>query len=157
MDPGPGGPKTCGSGSVTLGKTMPEHTDFTPLICCRRELSHRDDCQRVAVQRDIRGHLQHAQVRGQGQEDQDRPQEERPQCGLPCGAVRQDCRGSEVRLGRGGGEGGQCCGSGMFIPDLGFRIPGPKPATKERGEKKCLPFFEDTNFTKLKIILFLKC
>jgi hypothetical protein len=47
----------------------------------------------------------------------------------------------------------------MFIPDLGFRIPGPKTATKERGEKKCLPvpFFEDTNFTKLKIILFLKC
>ncbi len=40
----------------------------------------------------------------------------------------------------------QCCGSGMFIPDpdfypsripdLGSRIPDPKTATKERGEKK---------------------
>jgi hypothetical protein len=41
---------------------------------------------------------------------------------------------------------GQCCGSGMFIPDpdfylfripdLGSRDPDPKTATKERGEKK---------------------
>ena len=40
----------------------------------------------------------------------------------------------------------QCCGSGMFIPDPGSRIlifthpgsriPDPKTATKERGEKK---------------------
>jgi hypothetical protein len=33
----------------------------------------------------------------------------------------------------------QCCGSGMFIPDPDFypsRIPDPKTATKERGEKK---------------------
>jgi hypothetical protein len=40
----------------------------------------------------------------------------------------------------------KCCGSGMFIPDpdfypsripdLGSRIPDPKTATKERGEKK---------------------
>ncbi len=40
----------------------------------------------------------------------------------------------------------QCCGSGMFIPDPGSwflpipdpgsRIPDPKSATKERGEKK---------------------
>ncbi len=33
----------------------------------------------------------------------------------------------------------QCCGSGMFIPDpdfYPFRIPDPKTATKERGEKK---------------------
>jgi hypothetical protein len=32
----------------------------------------------------------------------------------------------------------QCCGSGMFIPDPDFypsRIPDPKTATKERGEK----------------------
>jgi hypothetical protein len=39
----------------------------------------------------------------------------------------------------------QCCGSGMFIPDpdfytfripdLGSRMPDPKTATKERGEK----------------------
>ncbi len=36
----------------------------------------------------------------------------------------------------------QCCGSGMFIPDPDFyplpgsRIPDPKTATKESGEKK---------------------
>jgi hypothetical protein len=29
----------------------------------------------------------------------------------------------------------QCCGSGMFIPDPGSRIPDPKTATKEREEK----------------------
>jgi hypothetical protein len=56
----------------------------------------------------------------------------------------------------------QCCGSGMFIPDPGFypfRIPDPKTATKERGEKKFVvkPFFVATNFTKLKITLFFKC
>jgi hypothetical protein len=56
----------------------------------------------------------------------------------------------------------QCCGSGMFIPDpdfYPFRIPDPKTATKERGEKKLLSnlFFVATNFTKLKIILFFKC
>jgi hypothetical protein len=38
---------------------------------------------------------------------------------------------------------GQCCGSGMFIPDPGSwfypsRIPDPKTATKERGEKNFL-------------------
>jgi hypothetical protein len=54
----------------------------------------------------------------------------------------------------------QCCGSGMFIPDpdfYPFRIPDPKTATKERGEKKFVvkPFFVSTNFTKLKIIYFL--
>jgi hypothetical protein len=39
------------------------------------------------------------------------------------------------------------------------RISDPKTATKERGEKKfvVIPFFVATNFTKLKIILFLKC
>jgi hypothetical protein len=38
------------------------------------------------------------------------------------------------------------------------RIPDPKPATKERGEKKfiVLPFFVATNITKLKTTLFLK-
>jgi hypothetical protein len=63
----------------------------------------------------------------------------------------------------------QCCGSGMFIPDPRFlilifthpgsrisdprsRIPDPKTATKERGEKK-LPFYVATNFTNLNIIL----
>jgi hypothetical protein len=42
------------------------------------------------------------------------------------------------------------------IPDLGSRIPDPKTATKDRGEKFFLvkPFFVATNFTKLNIILF---
>jgi hypothetical protein len=51
----------------------------------------------------------------------------------------------------------QCCGSGIFIPYPGSRIPDPKKATKERGEKIVfIPFFVATNFTKLKTILFLK-
>jgi hypothetical protein len=39
------------------------------------------------------------------------------------------------------------------------RIPDPKTATKERGEKNffVIPFYLATNFTKLKIILVLKC
>jgi hypothetical protein len=46
------------------------------------------------------------------------------------------------------------------IPDPDFypsRIPDPKTATKERGEKKfvVIYFFIATNFTKCKIILFL--
>jgi hypothetical protein len=43
------------------------------------------------------------------------------------------------------------------FPDPDFypsRIPDPKTATKERGEKK---FDVATNFTKLYIILVLKC
>jgi hypothetical protein len=51
----------------------------------------------------------------------------------------------------------------MFIPDPdfthpGFRIPDPKTATKERGEKKfvVITFYLATNFTKLQIILVLK-
>jgi hypothetical protein len=64
----------------------------------------------------------------------------------------------------------QCCGSGMFIPDPDFypsrisdpgsRIPDPKTATKERDEKKFVTihlFYVATNFTKLNIILVLKC
>jgi hypothetical protein len=49
------------------------------------------------------------------------------------------------------------------IPDPGSRIPDPKTATKERGEKKrvkkfdVIPFYVATNFTKLYIILVLKC
>jgi hypothetical protein len=48
----------------------------------------------------------------------------------------------------------QCGGSGMFIPDPDFypsRIPDPKTATKERGEKKIvvIPFFIAINLTKL--------
>jgi hypothetical protein len=40
---------------------------------------------------------------------------------------------------------------GSRIPDLGSRIPDPKTATKERGEKKLvvIPFYVATNFTKL--------
>jgi hypothetical protein len=37
----------------------------------------------------------------------------------------------------------QCCESRMFIPDPDFypsRIPDPKTATKERGEKKYLSY-----------------
>jgi hypothetical protein len=39
------------------------------------------------------------------------------------------------------------------------RIPDPKTATKEKGEKKfdVIPFYVATNFTKLYIILVLKC
>jgi hypothetical protein len=49
----------------------------------------------------------------------------------------------------------QCCGSGMFIPDPGSTL---KTATKERGEKtSCHTFFVAINFTKLKIVLLLKC
>ena len=63
----------------------------------------------------------------------------------------------------------QCGGSGMFIPDPGSwflpipdpgsRIPDQKTATKERGEKTfdVIPFYVATNFTKLYIILVLKC
>jgi hypothetical protein len=45
-------------------------------------------------------------------------------------------------------------GSGINIPDPDFypsRIPDPKTATKERGEKKLvvIPFYVATNFTKL--------
>jgi hypothetical protein len=45
------------------------------------------------------------------------------------------------------------------IPDLGSRIPDPKTATKERGEKKnfFIPFYLASNVTKLNIILVLKC
>jgi hypothetical protein len=50
----------------------------------------------------------------------------------------------------------------VFIPDPDFhpsRIPDPKIATKQRGEKEfvVIPFFVATDFTKFKIILFLKC
>jgi hypothetical protein len=50
----------------------------------------------------------------------------------------------------------------MFIPDPDFfpsRIPDPRTATKERGEQKFvdITFYVATNFTKLQIILVLKC
>ena len=40
---------------------------------------------------------------------------------------------------------------GSLIPDLGFRIPDPKTATKERGEKKLdvKPFYVATKFNKI--------
>jgi hypothetical protein len=44
----------------------------------------------------------------------------------------------------------------LRIRDAGSRIPDPKTATKERGEKKfvVIQFFLAPNFIKLKIILF---
>jgi hypothetical protein len=52
------------------------------------------------------------------------------------------------------------CLSRISDPDFyPSRIPDPKTATKERGEKKfdVIPFYVSTNFTKLYIILVLKC
>jgi hypothetical protein len=43
------------------------------------------------------------------------------------------------------------------VPDLGSRIPDPKTAPKERGEKFVITFYVATNFTKLHIILVLMC
>jgi hypothetical protein len=44
----------------------------------------------------------------------------------------------------------------MFIPDPGSRIPDPKTATTEKGEKiTCPTFFCSHKYHKLKIILFL--
>jgi hypothetical protein len=45
------------------------------------------------------------------------------------------------------------------IPDLGSRIPDPKTATKERGEKKfvVITFYVATSLTKLQTILVSKC
>jgi hypothetical protein len=47
----------------------------------------------------------------------------------------------------------------LLILDPGSRIPDPITSTKVRDEEKkfVVPFFVATNFTKLKIILFLKC
>jgi hypothetical protein len=50
--------------------------------------------------------------------------------------------------------------SSASVADSGclFRILDPKTATKERGEKNCVVImYLATNFTKLKIILVLKC
>jgi hypothetical protein len=45
---------------------------------------------------------------------------------------------------------------GSRIPDLGSRIPDPKTAMKDRGEKKLvvIPFFGAINFTKLNYFIF---
>jgi hypothetical protein len=60
----------------------------------------------------------------------------------------------------------QCGGSGMFIPDpdfylsrirdLGSRIPGPKTAMKDRGEKKIVvkPFFCSHKFHNIELFYF---
>jgi hypothetical protein len=47
----------------------------------------------------------------------------------------------------------------LIFAHPGSRIPDPKTATKERGEKKfvVITFYAATNFTKLQIILVLKC
>jgi hypothetical protein len=47
----------------------------------------------------------------------------------------------------------------LILSHPGSRISDPKTGTKDRGEKKIvvIPSFVATNFTKLKIILFLKC
>jgi hypothetical protein len=47
----------------------------------------------------------------------------------------------------------------LIFTHLGSRIPDSKTATKERVEKKfvVIHFYVATSFTKLKIILFLKC
>jgi hypothetical protein len=52
-----------------------------------------------------------------------------------------------------------CLSRILIFTHPGSRIPDPKTATKERGEKKFLviPFYVATNFTKLKIILALRC
>jgi hypothetical protein len=49
--------------------------------------------------------------------------------------------------------------SSVADPKCSSRIRDPKTSSKERGEKKLIviPFSVATNFTKLKIILFLKC
>jgi hypothetical protein len=47
----------------------------------------------------------------------------------------------------------------LIFTHPGSRIPDPKTATKERGEKKffVIPFYLASNVTKLNIILVLKC
>ncbi len=47
----------------------------------------------------------------------------------------------------------------LIFTHPGSRIPDPKTATKESGEKKfdVIPFYVATKFTKLYIILVLKC
>jgi hypothetical protein len=50
----------------------------------------------------------------------------------------------------------QCGGSGMFIPDPGSRIPDPKTAVKDIGEKKfvVIPFFLSHKFHKIELFYF---
>ncbi len=50
-----------------------------------------------------------------------------------------------------------CLSRILIFTHPGSRIPDPKTAIKDRGEKNLFvkPFFVATNFTKLNIILFL--
>ncbi len=61
----------------------------------------------------------------------------------------------------GSGSADPCASDKCSVADPGClsRIPDPKTATTDRGEKKFFvkPFFVATNFTKLNIILFLIC
>jgi hypothetical protein len=51
-----------------------------------------------------------------------------------------------------------CAMDNVADPGCLSRIPDPETATKEVRQKIVVkPFFVATNFTKLKIILFLKC
>jgi hypothetical protein len=45
----------------------------------------------------------------------------------------------------------------MLIPDLGYWIPDPKTATKEKDEKNLLSYGTFFVATNLNIILVLKC
>jgi hypothetical protein len=47
----------------------------------------------------------------------------------------------------------QCCGSGMFIPDLDF-LSIPDPTTKHRGKKLHSKFFSSHTYSKSKLIFF---
>jgi hypothetical protein len=70
---------------------------------------------------------------------------------LPCTCLANTVREVATNLNKNGDEINQFCGSGMFIPDPDFlpvpdpgsRIPAPKTATKERGDKKFVnPFLQ---------------
>ncbi len=52
-----------------------------------------------------------------------------------------------------------CLSRILIFTHPGSRIPDPKTATKERDEKKIvvITFYGAINFTKLQIILVLKC
>jgi hypothetical protein len=85
---------------------------------------------------------------------------------LPCMCLASTVREVATNLNKNGDEINQCCGSGLFIPDPDFylsRIPdlGSRLQKRQqrRGVKKicCRNVFVATNFTKFKIILFLKC
>jgi hypothetical protein len=53
----------------------------------------------------------------------------------------------------------RCLSRILYLDFYPSRFPHPKTATEERSGKKfvVIPFYVDTNFTKLKIISVLKC